>query len=304
MLALIISISFLHATVESYACLPEGAAREAYNESNLEAAYRAVEQARSDPGCSAHQSDMVGRLASLLSMRAAYQESDRELRVNALRSALDLGRPWQLLSALGYEQQNAGRFEAAVDYYDQALMDLSDSALTPDWLAPSENDIDRIQILKEEAELALGELPRSRSGCVASFRGFSVTRRTLPVEYRYGSLQMTERGQSSADELYRCLVGRDMPPVLLTGHADPTGDRAFNCSLSYHRAEALGAYLRARGYVGEISVDGAGEEEPFTPQSGYDYSREQLLQMSRRVVVDIGSSSVGSDRNAPSCATR
>jgi OOP family OmpA-OmpF porin len=76
--------------------------------------------------------------------------------------------------------------------------------------------------------------------------------------------------------------------VRIIGHADRLGSRQYNLRLSQKRADAVAAYLKARGVAASISTRGAGESEPVQTCAG-KMSRTKLvacLAPNRRVVIE------------------
>jgi outer membrane protein OmpA-like peptidoglycan-associated protein len=110
-----------------------------------------------------------------------------------------------------------------------------------------------------------------------------VTRVALPIQFRFDSTDFTEAGAAAAADLADYLRLEMPDTITLVGHADPTGNPAHNRRLSLRRAEAVRDFLRARGFAGDIRVEGRGQDEPFDPATPAALTVEQLHQLHRRV---------------------
>jgi outer membrane protein OmpA-like peptidoglycan-associated protein len=283
------------------ACPHEAMAREAYNAGDHVRAERAAFEAREDGRCTREQAAMAGRLAALLALGRAYEDPDPEARLSQLTAALDLGQPWQVLSAIAMAHREAGRFDRAHAFFDAAFMDAADETLTPDWMAPSAEQAEQLFALKQEMHLASGEALSSRSGCVMNQRGFETRRRSQPVQFAFDSVAFTEEGARNADLLRRCLVTMGSPAITLTGHTDQVGQRGYNCELSVRRAQAVRRYLIDQGYSGTVRIDGRGMDAPYRPTDGFEYAPDLRRQMDRRVDLEIHDEDDTPARDMASC---
>ena len=93
--------------------------------------------------------------------------------------------------------------------------------------------------------------PTTRDGSfggvfLGSLRGLKVTQHPVPVEFQYGSVELTPKGQSAAAFLLEFINRNESRTVVLTGHADRKGDEKFNCELSRKRLDALVAVLKPK----------------------------------------------------------
>lgn len=94
-----------------------------------------------------------------------------------------------------------------------------------------------------------------------------------------GKLQPDQR--PVVDHVAQLLAQLDIPGVTVEGHADSTGTKAHNLTLSRHRAEAVAEEMRAAGFpTDRISVVGLGEEYPVESNHTSAGRREN-----RRVVI-------------------
>jgi outer membrane protein OmpA-like peptidoglycan-associated protein len=93
--------------------------------------------------------------------------------------------------------------------------------------------------------------------------GIRVVDQFAHVYFDSGSARIDEQGAATLDR-YAAYV--QPPPnchVIIAGHADMVGRPEANLELSRRRAEAVDAYLRARGVTGPISIEFFGETRPM-----------------------------------------
>jgi OOP family OmpA-OmpF porin len=83
------------------------------------------------------------------------------------------------------------------------------------------------------------------------------------IEFESGKATLTESGKAILDQMSVALLKLRDKKVEVIGHTDNSGSRAGNLSLSQARAEAVRAYVAARGVKPElISVSGEGPDRP------------------------------------------
>lgn len=105
-----------------------------------------------------------------------------------------------------------------------------------------------------------------------------------PLLFEHDRTDLSSCGEASLYDLLRRI---DEAPsdarVVVEGHADGTGDDAYNRALSTRRAEAIRAFLVAHGVAPErIELRAHGEGEPLVEESD-----GRALEMNRRVVVHL-----------------
>lgn len=261
---------------------------------------RVADSLGDDPRCPAARRAAVGRSAALAHLREAQRRATGGAaptdQLRLLTTGQRLGRPWQLLAAIGdLSQEVPGAsggpdYAAASDAYQAALNDINDEASVA---TPPPPAVIRSLVRKAEQTRLLADrlvaAPPQRDGrpgglALRSVRGITVERVALPIHFVRDSTEMTPLGREGAEQLWQTLMLYGMPPVRLVGHTDPDGSDDYNLELSRRRAEAVAAFLRAHGYEGaRITLDGRGKREPLAIEQRERYSQAQIYQMLRRV---------------------
>lgn len=266
---------------------------EAFNAGDEQKA-RAMAENAGTGNCSANERTLTGRVAALAAFNRIATAvgnggklADHQQELEALQR--QYGGPWQVYDALADLARERKDYEQAARLYQLALEDGSNETLTPEWMAPDEQYILRLDKLAGEMRLAA---PRPvklamRGGCKVSFRGVKIKKKSTPVRYVFGTADFTPEGVEAAKDLAECLKTVKPGAITLIGHTDPVGSAAANYKLSLARAETLKTYLASAGYVGKIATVGKGEDEPFKPDDASAYDTETLNQLHRRVEVDV-----------------
>lgn len=266
---------------------------DAFNAGDEQKAFAAAETAGT-ANCSANERTLVGRVAALTAFNRIAADVGNGGRLADHRQVLEelkekYGGPWQVYDALGDLARERKDYEEAARLYQIALEDGSNKTLTPDWMAPDEAYILRLDRLAGEMRLAA---PRPvklsmRGGCKIAFRGVTIKKKSTPVRYVFGTADFTPEGVEAAKDLAECLKAVKPAAIKLIGHTDPVGTAEANYKLSLARAETLKTYLYDAGYAGTITTVGKGEDEPFKPDDASAYDTETLNQLHRRVEVDL-----------------
>lgn len=266
---------------------------EAFNAGDEQKA-RAIAETASTANCSANERTLTGRVAALTvfnriatNVGGGAKLSDHQQELEDLQR--QYGGPWQVFDALADLARARKDYERAARFYQLALEDGSNETLTPDWMAPDEQYILRLDKLASEMRLAA---PRPvqlamRGGCKISFRGVKIKKKSTPVRYVFGTADFTPEGVEAAKDLAECLKTVKPASITLIGHTDPVGSADANYKLSVARAETLKTFLSSNGYAGAITVEGKGEEQPFTPDDASAYDADTMNQLHRRVEVDV-----------------
>ena len=266
---------------------------EAFNAGD-EAGARSFAAAAGTANCSAGERTLIGRIASLTvfnrittAVGGGGRLADHQVLLEDLQK--EYGGPWQVFDALGDLARERKDYEQAARLYQLALEDGANETLTPEWMAPDEQYILRLDRLASEMRLAA---PRPvqlamRGGCKISFRGVKIRKKSTPVRYVFGTADFTPEGVEAAKDLSECLKAVKPASVRLIGHTDSIGTAESNYTLSLARAETLKSYLAGAGYAGAITTEGRGEDQPFKPDDASAYDTETLNQLNRRVEVDV-----------------
>ena len=98
--------------------------------------------------------------------------------------------------------------------------------------------------------------------------------------------------RATLDKLASGLQGVQYDSVVVVGHADRIGTKAYNQQLSLRRAEAVKHYLVSKGVAADtIKTEGRGELDPALDPSACQGKRKQkliaCLQPDRRVDVTV-----------------
>jgi OmpA-OmpF porin, OOP family len=255
---------------------------------------RSLAETAGTANCSATERTLVGRVASLTAFNRISTAvgnggmlSDHQQELEDLQR--QYGGPWQVFDALGDLARERKDYEQAARFYQIALEDGSNETLTPDWMAPDEQYILRLDKMASEMRLAA---PRPvklamRGGCKVSFRGVTIKKKSTPIRYVFGTADFAPEGVEAAKDLAECLKTVKPGSITLIGHTDPVGSADANYKLSLARAETLKTYLYDAGYAGTITTEGKGEDQPFKPDDASAYDTETLNQLHRRVEVDV-----------------
>lgn len=83
------------------------------------------------------------------------------------------------------------------------------------------------------------------------------------IEFESGKAALTDSGKQILDQMSVALLALKDKKVEVIGHTDNAGARASNLALSQARAEAVRAYVAAKGVKPElVAVSGEGPERP------------------------------------------
>ena len=91
------------------------------------------------------------------------------------------------------------------------------------------------------------------------------------------------QGKAALDQLLGQLTGMDLEVIVTVGHTDAVGPDAYNQKLSQRRAEAVKAYLVAKGVeTNRVYTEGKGETQPVA-----DNTTAAGRAKNRRVTVEV-----------------
>ena len=108
-----------------------------------------------------------------------------------------------------------------------------------------------------------------------------------PITFAYDSVDFTPVGRRGAAALSDFLREQKLASATLSGHADERGSDAYNMELSRRRLDNVARYLRDSGYAGKLVLVPKGRSEPFLSPERWKLSREDALQLDRRVELHL-----------------
>ncbi len=233
----------------------------------------------------------------LSSIQRAYAASNRPEALRELLDRLDqiqeYGKHWQFSMLQGEILRKLRQPRSALGAYRSALLQVESEELTPlpppvDQIALLRNRLDEVAAIVAQIDPAAIGLPVNRNGDPIgqysfSTRGFARQKALVPIQFEFGTDRMTGVGQSSLVDVWKTLNGQGSPNITVVGHTDPVGSAVFNMDLSINRAAAVKRELLARGYRGNVTTIGRGEEQPFIFDDPGLYTEEQRHQAHRRV---------------------
>ena len=215
-----------------------------------------------------------------------------------------IARTWRMLWTMADLAENAKNYDEAALFYKSSLTALSDaenrikqgghSFVCPDEerALPSAKETNELIRLAEQADALATKFvpaPPTRDGSfggifVGKLRGIEVVNFPIPIEFKYDSTELTQKGTDAANFLLSYINGSDVPRIVLTGHADQKGSDDYNCKLSKRRLDALIAHMKPtmRKSV-TIETVPQGKGEPFPIVEGSKLSQDQVDQINRRI---------------------
>ena len=116
--------------------------------------------------------------------------------------------------------------------------------------------------------------------CIELFR---TAMRGRKIEFARASADLSTSAGPLLDELVQ--ISADCPDAAIdvTGHTDSTGDASANRALSKARADAVAAYMIARGInVDRFTTAGAGSSQQLVNED-----TSQARQLNRRIEIEL-----------------
>ncbi|WP_157135485.1 MULTISPECIES: OmpA family protein [unclassified Hyphomicrobium] len=105
----------------------------------------------------------------------------------------------------------------------------------------------------------------------------------VPMTFIFDEATLTSDGEKTAKLLLDYVQLKKFKSISLTGHADERGTAEYNMDLSRKRLDTVAAFLRNGGYDGELKLIPEGATQPFTGIDRSKFSRDDLMQLDRRV---------------------
>ncbi|MFA5957734.1 OmpA family protein [Hyphomicrobium sp.] len=122
----------------------------------------------------------------------------------------------------------------------------------------------------------------SPSNAAGSERARSATI-PVPMTFVFDQVTLTPDGEKTAKLLLDYVLLKKFKSISLTGHADERGTAEYNMDLSRKRLDTVAEFLRRGGYHGEMQLVPEGATQPFTGIDRSKVSRDDLMQLDRRV---------------------
>ena len=237
-----------------------------------------------EPSCDAAYRDQMGRAMA----RSALTRLATDSGPDAIAELTRLGRPWQVLVALGDAYYDRKDWASVVPVYEEALDDMRDTAANP---KPPPEDVER-RVYKRAVEaralnpvyVATRQFRGKKTGLAdPTFRNFTAEAVPVPVRFETDSAALTPDGIVAVEDIYAYVSVSAPDYVAIIGHTDPRGADAHNDDLSLRRAATVRDRLVALGYGGKIDTAGKGERERFVADDPSKYSEDELFAFDRRV---------------------
>ena len=110
--------------------------------------------------------------------------------------------------------------------------------------------------------------------------------------FDFNKAVLRAEGKAKLDKLAGDIKGIKLEVIIAVGHADRFGTDAYNQKLSEKRAEAVKAYLVAKGVEpNRVYTEGKGEKQPVTKpdqcKGGKSKKTVACLQPDRRVEIEV-----------------
>ncbi len=239
--------------------------------------------------CDSRTVDQIGRQLARRVIHSRLGPNGRPTE-EAIQNALEFGRPWDVLMLAGDAAYDGKDWATALKFYEDALEDMRDTARNP--TAPGREYEEYVAKRAYQAKALAPTYLVSRrgtrgepSGALSGrFRNFTAVKVPVPVRFNFREATLTPDGERAVDEIFAAISSDPSARgIVLVGHTDPRGPDDANLRLSLERAKSVEAALRARGYKGQIKVEGRGKREPFQPDDPARYSEEERFSFDRRV---------------------
>jgi outer membrane protein OmpA-like peptidoglycan-associated protein len=267
---------------------------------DIDGAKRIEARIVADATCGPYSLNARVRRASLqVSMAAelAARPGQETARERFLVEADEPDVLWTAAVLLGDLRAAQRRFLDAARSYDRAIEIIKNPSKTtaalsePVILAVLEKAA-RAKILAANEEGARGaqyaEAARDfRDGTIGGLfsndvRGVKPKRVPLPINFITATDKPTAIGRKAQAELLDAINEQRPSEIVIVGHTDERGDKAFNDRLSLARAQAIARFLASNGVSTPIKAIGRGFSDPIKDNTA-GLSREDIWALNRRV---------------------
>jgi OmpA-OmpF porin, OOP family len=147
------------------------------------------------------------------------------------------------------------------------------AAEAPADMAPATNE-EGLRMKGSTRGLRVNMAPASSSRPAASASQARGPSLNFPVQFEFGSAELTPQARAVLDELGIALSSSELKPYRfrLIGHTDAVGSDEFNLELSKRRAQAVEQYLQDRYGIAPERVRsvGVGKSQPYNAQNPFD----------------------------------
>jgi len=266
---------------------------------NIDAAKAIEAKIVTDGTCGPYGLTARLRRASLqvaMAMALAGRPSEGAQRERLLIDADELDVLWTAAISLGDLRIAQRRFADAALLFDRAIEIIKNPSKTP--TGPGDQVIlaviekaaqAKILAANEEGGRAryVGTVKDFRDGTIGGLfsndvRGVKPKRVPLPINFETATDRPTSIGLQAQAELLEAIKEQRPQEILIVGHTDERGDKAFNDRLSLARAQAIAKFLSSNGVTAQIKTLGRGFGEPIKDNTT-GLTREDIWALNRRV---------------------
>jgi outer membrane protein OmpA-like peptidoglycan-associated protein len=240
-------------------------------------------------------SDIQGRIARLMLEKASA--STQRVSDEKLKEIFAVQPIWLVAAELASRSAMAQRWGEAMAYYNEALISIDNTDLTPPATAPSPSVFNQIREQGQYARLRSLDPPleaRKRGSRLVGLGTFPRSRTmreddrvALPITFTINTTNLDSSGQSEVERLFEVLSleSDGLKSITIIGHTDERGDRRYNQTLSVRRAQAIDRLFRSKGLRITTNIIGKGEEEPYRRPISVPETPEEKWRVDRRVEV-------------------
>ncbi len=147
-------------------------------------------------------------------------------------------------------------------------------------------------LVKKPAPVAAPEVPKPVAPVAAPKPAAQKVTLAADALFDFNKANLRDEGKAKLDKLAADIQGIKLEVIIAVGHADRFGSDAYNQKLSEKRAEAVKAYLVAKGLEpNRIYTEGKGKKQPVTKADQCKGAKSKktvdCLQPDRRVEIEV-----------------